>query len=147
MKIVICGSIAFYDQMLDVKRKLELLGHEVDLPPSEVKNEKGEMIPVMDYYLKRKTEKGDVSWIWDRKEEAIRLHFKKIEWSDVALVLNYDKNNIANYIGGNTFLEIGVAFYLGKKIYLLNNIPDISYKEEILGMRPIILNGDLNKIN
>lgn len=74
------------------------------------------------------------------------MHFKKIEWSDAVLVLNYDKNDIANYIGGNTFLEIGIAFYLGKKIYLFNDIPEISYKEEILGMKPVVIFEDLSKI-
>ena len=146
MKITICASIAFYDKMMAVKKNLEALGHEVDLPPSEIKNEQGEMISVSDYYDKRKQEKNNTGWIWDRKEEAIRMHFKKIEWSDAVLILNYDKNDVANYIGGNTFLEIGIAFYLGKKIYLFNDIPEISYKEEILGMKPVVVFEDLSKI-
>lgn len=146
MKIVICGSIAFYDKMMAVKKNLEALGYEVDLPPSEVEDNQGKMISVAEYYSKRKTgQKGD-TWIWDRKEWAMRFHFKKIEWADAVLILNYDKNDIANYIGGNTFLEIGVAFYLGKKIYLFNDIPEISYKEEILGMEPVVIFEDLSKI-
>ena len=43
-------------------------------------------------------------------------------------------------------MEMGVAFYLHKKIFLLNPIPEISYREEILGMKPIIINGDLSLI-
>lgn len=147
MKITICGSIAFYEEMIAIKNNLESLGHEVDLPPFEIKNENGQMIPIAEYYEKRKKEKDDTSWIWDRKKEAIETHFKKIEWSDSILVLNYSKGEIDNYIGGNTFLEMGVAFHLKKKIFLLNNIPDVSYKEEILGMKPMIIFGDLNKIN
>ena len=50
---------------------------------------------------------------------------------------------MANYIGGNTFLEMGVAFYLNKPIYLLNIIPEIDYKEELLGMKPTIINNNL----
>lgn len=73
-------------------------------------------------------------------------YFEKVNWSDAILVLNYDKNNIIGYIGGNTLMEIGVAFFLKKKIYLLNLIPEISYKEEIIGMKPIIINGDLSII-
>lgn len=146
MKITICGSIYFYKKMLEIKQDLEKLGHEVDLPPFEIKNEKGEMISVAEYYSQRKSETSDTGWIWDRKEEAIRMHFNKIEWSDAILVLNYDKNGISNYIGGNTFLEMGVAFHIGKKIYLINDIPEISYKEEILGMKPIVIFGDLSGI-
>ena len=71
--------------------------------------------------------------------------FKNQDASDF-LVLNYDKNGVKNYIGGNTLMEMGLAFFLKKKIYLLNQIPKLSYKEEVLGMRPIILGGDFSKI-
>lgn len=146
MKVTICGSIAFYEKMLEVKKELEKLGHVVKLPPHEVKDEKGKMIPVSEYYSRRKAETSDDSWIWDRKEEAMILHFKKIEWSEVIIVLNYDKSGIKNYVGANTLIEMGIAQYLNKKIYLLNKVPEISYKEEILGMKPIVIEGDLNKI-
>ena len=43
-------------------------------------------------------------------------------------------------------MEMGIALYLNKKIYLLNQIPEIPYKEEILRMSPIIINKDLTKI-
>ncbi len=146
MNITICGSIAFYDEMLDIKKKLEQLGHQVKLPPFEVKDENGNMIPVKEYYSKRKAETNDTSWIWDRKEEAMRLHFQKVEWGDAVLILNHDKNDIPNYVGANTLLEMGLAFHLNKKLFLLNDIPEISYKEEILGMKPIVINDDLTKI-
>jgi hypothetical protein len=146
MNITICGSIAFYEEMLDVKGKLEQLGHQVKLPPFEVKDDNGNMIPVKEYYSKRKAETRDTSWIWDRKEEAMRLHFQKVEWGDAVLILNYDKNNIPNYVGANTLLELGLAFHLNKKLFLLNDIPNIGAKEEILGMKPILINQDLTKI-
>lgn len=146
MKITICGSIAFYDEMLQVKKELEDLNHEVFLPPMEIKDENGEMISVKDYYHKRKAEKSDKGWIWDRKEEAMRNHFEKVEKSDRILVLNYKKKEIEGYIGANTLLEMGLAFYLNKKIYLFNNIPELDYKEEILGMKPIVINKDLDLI-
>ena len=146
MKITICGSIAFYDEMLDTKGKLEQLGHQVKLPPFEVENENGKMIPVKEYYSKRKTETSDTGWIWDRKKEAMKLHFQKVEWSDAILILNYDKNNIPNYIGANTLLELGLAFHLNKKLFLLNDIPKMNYREEILGMKPVVIRGDLTKI-
>ena len=60
---------------------------------------------------------------------------------------NYEKRGIAGYIGGNTLIEIGLAFYLKKPIYLMNDVSsELSYKVEILGMRPIVLHGDLNLI-
>lgn len=146
MNITICGSIAFYDEMLNIKKNLEELGHQVKLPLPEVKDENGNMITVKEYYAKRKAETDDRSWIWDKKEEVMRLHFQKIEWSDAVLILNHDKNNIPNYVGANTLLDMGLAFHLNKKLFLLNDIPEISYKEEILGMKPVVISQDLTKI-
>ena len=146
MKITLCGSIAFYDEMSEVKKKLEKLGHTVDLPPHEVPNEKGEMIPVKKYYEIRKAEEKNDGWVWDLKEKAMRNHFNKVAWADAILVTNYDKNNIKSYIGANTLLEMGLAFHLNKKIYLLNSIPEMSYREEILGMKPVVINSDFSTI-
>ncbi len=147
MKITLCGSIAFQDEILSIKEKLEKLGHEVKIWPSEVKDENGRLIPVQEYYKIRRTANNDEKWVWDRKAEAVLEHFEKVAWSDAILVTNYDKNDVKGYIGGNTLMEMGLAFFLKKKIYLLNEVPELSYKEEILGVKPIILNGNLNLIS
>lgn len=146
MKITLCGSIAFYDEMLEIKNKLESLGHTIELPPTKVKDKQGNMIPVKQYYELRKKETDPKSWVWDRKEEAMRNHSKKIEQSDAILVVNHDKNNIKGYVGANTLMEMTLCFHFDKKMFLLNQIPDMSYTEEILGMKPLIINGDLSKI-
>ncbi len=78
--------------------------------------------------------------------DFIREHFKKIEQADAILILNYEKKGIAGYIGGNTFLEMGYAFGLDKKVYLLHPIPEMDYKTEMYAIQPIILDGDLEKI-
>ncbi len=146
MRITICGSIAFYEKMQEIKKQLEEMEHEVKLPPNEVENEKGELIPVQEYYRIRKATNDHTGWIGDRKSGAIMAHFEKIEWSNAILVLNYDKNGIPGYVGGNTLMEIGLAFFLKKKIYYLNDIPEMSYKEELSGVNPIIVNGNLQLI-
>lgn len=146
MKITICGSIAFIQEMLDVKKQLENLGHEVKMPPTEVPDENGQIISVTKLYELRKTASDDTSWIWDRKEQAMRNHFAKEEWADVILVLNYDKKSIAGYVGANTLIEMGVAMHLNKPIYMLNPLPQTDSKEEILGMKPIVINANLSLI-
>lgn len=146
MKITICGSIAFHDEMLEAKEKLEALGYEVKLPPIEIMDDLGKMIPVKEYYAMRQTAADNDAWVWDRKEEAMKRHFDKVAWSDVILVLNHDKNNIVGYVGANTLMEMGLALHFGKKIFLLKNIPDISYKEEILGMKPEVIHGNFVQI-
>lgn len=146
MKITLCGSIAFYEEMTGLKNRLEKLGYKVQLPPAKVPGKDGKMIPVAEYYKMRKTAPDSDEWVWKRRAEVIEDHNQKIAWADAVLVVNFAKNSIENYIGGNTFLEMGVAFWLKKKIYLLNSIPEISYREEILGMKPVVINGDLNLI-
>jgi len=78
--------------------------------------------------------------------DLIRNHFREIEKSEAILVLNYSKGRAKNYIGGNTLMEMGYAFYLNKKIFLLNPIPYQSYRDEIVAMQPKVLKGDLGKI-
>ena len=51
-----------------------------------------------------------------------------------------------NYIGGNTLMEIAFAYVNDKKIFLLNPVPEVSYKDEILAMYTKVLNGDLQEI-
>ena len=81
------------------------------------------------------------------KRGFIDEHFCKIDTSDAILVINEDKNGIAHYIGGNTLIEIAYAYAQGLDIFLLNPVPEVSYADEIRGMSPIILDGDLGKID
>lgn len=144
MKITICNSARFFNKALEAKDNLEILEHEAVTHPMEVIF-KGEKVPVKKFYDARQND-------WDEdieklKEDLMRDHFEKIKESDAILVLNVDKDEKKNYIGGNVLIEIGLAFALNKKVFLLNPIPEyLSYTEEIKGMKPIILNGDLEKI-
>ncbi len=148
MIITLCGSIAFIDEMYRLKIDLEVLGHKVLLPPNEVPGETGELIPASVYYSQKKAlQKQDDAWIWQGHTQRIIDHFDKVSKADAVLVANYDKNNIANYIGPNTLIEMGLAFYLKKKIYLLNPIPDIAWKEEVVGLKPVVIFGQLSNIN
>lgn len=147
MRVTICASIAFLNEMLDIKKQLEQLGHEVKMPPVEVEDGKGNLISATDYYKIRRQTTSNEDWVWDRKEWAMKEHFNKVAWSDTILVLNYDKNNVKGYVGANTFLEMGLALHLGKKIFMINPIPEVPHKEELLGMKPIILNGNLKLID
>lgn len=144
MKITICNSVAFWEKAKDAQSKLNRLGHETLTHPMELEFE-GKMVPVIEYYKARKS-RWDAH-IEDLKEWAMREHFNKIIASDAILVLNYDKDGKNNYIGGNTLLEMGLAFALKKKIFMLNPIPDsLSYTEEIRGMRPLVVGDDFSRI-
>ncbi len=153
MKITLCGSIAFYKEMELARDELLKLGHEVKIPELglEAPEEFGGGKKV--YFGQYIEDHGGIDTfpaeheIWDLKESAINDHYKKIDWCDSILVVNCDKRGISGYIGGNTLIEIGVAFYQKKKIYILNPVSsELSYKQEIMGMKPIIINGDLSLI-
>jgi hypothetical protein len=134
MTITICGSIKFFDQMLEARARLEKMGHSVLMP---VRTDG------VDYWSKDNKSRVEAK----KKFEFISEHMDKIEKSDAILVVNETKGDTENYIGANTFLEIGFAHYRDKKIYFLNSVPNQRYiEDEILTVEPIVLNGDLTKI-
>lgn len=53
---------------------------------------------------------------------------------------------MTNYVGGNTFLEMGFAHVLGKPIFMQFPIPDMGYRDEMEAMNPRVINGDLAAI-
>lgn len=135
MKIWIICSKAFYGRIAPIKAELEGRGHSITLPNS---------------YDHPTLEQES----WDQSpEEHVKFKQHMFELSrgiaksvDAALVLNYEKHGNPDYIGGATFLEIYDAFCAGKKIYLMNDIPQGILFDEIQGMNPIILHGDLTQL-
>jgi hypothetical protein len=120
--------------MVGIQEQLEEMGHEV-LMPIEV--------PGLDYW----SEDGALRVTAKRAHDLISEHFRKIEESDAVLVVNVTKGDITNYIGANTFLELGFAHYLGKRIYLLHPIPDQPYiLDEVLAIGAKVLDGDVRSL-
>ena len=136
MKIVICGSMTASKEMIEAEIKLKELGHEVIVPDF-----------TRDYAAMDTIEKIHKESARNKVEyDLIKGYFEKIKNNDAVLVANVERKGVKGYIGGNSFLEMGFAFVLNKPIYLLHEIPDINYKDEIEAMTPIILNGDFLKI-
>lgn len=142
MKITICGSLSFSKEMGELAKKLNDLGYKVLLPATSEKILAGNL-SMEDVNKEKGTKFAAQRTI---KYDAIKNHYNKIKSSEAILVLNETKNNVANYIGGSALMEMGFAFILEKKIFILNDIPELSYKDEIIAMQPIILNRDLSKI-
>jgi len=136
MRIGIIGSMQFTEKMLEVRDKLIEKGHDA-------------FITKLHKALVGKTneEKERIKLHQKYNMDAIREFWRDMQGSDAVLVLNFDKNGIKHYIGGNTLMEIGFAHVLNQKIFLWNPIPEIPYyKTEIEAVKPIIINGDLSKI-
>jgi len=136
MKIVICGSMKLCRKMLEVRDALLKFNHEVILP---MHTEEYVEMNTSDH-IHNESVKNKIN------NDLIRDYYKKIGDNDAVLVVNEDLNGIKGYIGGNSFLEMGFAHVLNKSIFLLNDIPEISFKDELIAMQPIILNGDFSKI-
>jgi hypothetical protein len=135
MKITICSSLFFSEAILKAKQILEEFGHECLIPYST------------EFFPDNPEFNNDFKFCI--KNDVQMDHFRKIENSDAILVINNCKNKINGYIGGAVLTEMAIARYLGKKIFVLNNLPsteEIRHIFEVTLMQPIILEGDLTKI-
>lgn len=139
MIITLCASASHYQEIFDVQKELEQKGHVVLVPvAAEHMRERGNFD--VEKYKTWFTNPQDYA----KKQELMRLHFAEILKGDATLVVNMEKRGLRGYIGGNVLMEMAIAFHAGKPIYLLNDIDDaLPVKEEVLGMQPIILHGDL----
>ena len=135
MKICICCSLSVTDEVKKIADRLHELGHEVLLPNGVI------------VYAIHKPDFDPVKAKRGNGYDFVREHFKKIEESDAMLVCNFTKNGIDNYVGANTFLEMGFAYYIKKPIYALNPLPDYKYiNDELLNFDVRVINGDLSEI-
>lgn len=131
-KIVICGSMMFYDEMVKCQSRLKKLGIESIIP-------KEENDAVSRYSQEQ---------FMDFKRKVSNAYLKKIRDKSTmgVLVYNAEKRGIPNYIGANTLVELAMAFMWNRKIFLLNDIyPPL--KDELQAWRCICLKGDIDRIN
>lgn len=135
-------SLDFSREAIKIKKDLEKMGHQVSQCYSVSRIEESELSVqnILDMKENKKFHEYTIS------KDLIKWNFDRLKEDNAILVINLDKKGIKNYIGGNTFLEIGFAYVLGKKIFLLNDIPDMSYTDEIKAMQPIVINNDFSKI-
>lgn len=137
MKIGVVGSMQYTEKMLELRDKLIELGHD-----AFVTNLAAPFVGKTD------DEKEAIKIHQKENMDAIREFWNLMQGADAILVANFDKHGIANYIGGNTFLEMGFAHVLNQKIFMINPIPEMPYyKTEIVAMKPVVVDGDLSKVS
>src|SRR3989338_379727 len=130
MKITLCSSAKFFERLWGIKKSLEERGYEVLLPSMK------------DFHYLGENALAKI------QSDLINQHFEKIDQSHAIYVANYEKKGIKGYIGGNSFLEMGFAFYKKIPIFLLNEIPlQVSYREELIALQPILIGEDWAKLN
>jgi hypothetical protein len=118
-KIVICGRMAHKQQLYNLGLELEATkDFDVVIPQG------ARQPPVPE----------------QSKEDEFKYYFKEITDADAIVVLNLDKSGMDGYIGGNTFLEMGFAYVLNKRIILWDTpSSQLPYLDEIQRVNPIIL--------
>lgn len=120
------------DRMIEIGSELEDMGAHVFLPNVDERSDYSSL-----------TEEQAT----EHKSRMIFANLEKIKKSDAILVVNESLKGVDGYIGANTFLEMGFAYALGKKIYTLRSLPKQVNGVEIRGLQPIVLHGDLSLLS
>ena len=123
--------------MFEIQKDLESQWHKVTLSPG------------INFFVENPDAKMDFEQeLQFCKETGImKKFFDEIVASEAVLFLNYDKKWIAGYIGASVLMEIGIAHYFDKKIFLVNPIDKSQgYALEVLLTKPIIINNNLSLI-
>ncbi len=116
MTTCVIGSLREYDRIKDIGDSLKDIGHKVLLP--------------LDMSGAR------IADHLQAKNKFIRGMYDQIKQCDAVLVVNdLPRDGMQGYIGPNTFLQMGMALSLGKRIYALNKWDErLPYNEELQSM-------------
>jgi len=140
--IAICASASTYTKVIPFSEDIAAKDFKVILPATAKKMKKNGIANTEVVIDWANNPKG-----YEYKSQLIRGHFDEISNCDALLVLNYEKNGKPNYIGGNVLMEMTIGFYLHKPIFIYNDAPTYSpLLDEILGMQPVFLGGDINNL-
>lgn len=138
--ITICSSVSFYKDIPPLYDQLSKMGYKVLLPD------------VADVMRLNKNYHHEKTWLtnkndYHKKTKLMDEHFKKVIQADAILVVNYDKNGMKGYIGGNVLMEMVLAYHYKKPIFILNDIDEkLPLKEEVYGLNSIFLDRNLESI-
>lgn len=140
--ITICASAAHYRQVLVIEKELKKLGFAVKIPNTANIMRRTNDFDVSHYKTWYKNKEDYI-----KKTKLIQAHFKKVLTADAILVVNFEKHGLQGYIGGNVLMEMTLAFYFKKPIYIYNDIvEELSIKEEVYGLQPVFIKQDLQVI-
>ena len=137
-KIFLAASMNFYPKLLQIEAELLSRGFEIEIPVSaKMMRERNDFV----------VEHFKDSHSNAQKADFFRENINNMEECDSILVINEEKNGISGYIGTSVIMEIGIAWYLHKKIYVWNELPpDAAYKPEIDAFGAQVINRDLSNV-
>ncbi|MFA6131647.1 MAG: hypothetical protein WC702_01070 [Patescibacteria group bacterium] len=128
--------MSFAKEMVELQNQLRGFGHDVAVPcDAELHVGKPDLIDDLDNDRQHLIENN-----------IIKKCFDLLAGSDAVVFLNLPKNGIEGYIGTSSLMEMGLAYYLGKKIYLMYPHPDPNvhrWAHEVASFKPIVLNSEV----
>lgn len=137
--IFLCASMDFYEELVRVEAELHKLGWTVSIPQSAKVMKESNDYDVSHF-------KGVIPFT-DRSK-LIKKNFDEIRECDAILVINNEKNGMAAYIGPNVLMEIGLAFYFNKRIFIWNRVPESAqFIEELTCFGVEYVDRNLEKID
>src|ERR1035441_913490 len=130
-RIVLCGSMSAYGEMLNARKLLSRSGI-----PS--------IVPVAEDDIKERLSDEEFSAF---KRQVSYRHLRTIRHPSTfgVLAVNRDKFGMRDYISPNTFAEIAVAFAQSKHIYLYQGLPKM-YEDELVAWGAVALHGDFSRL-
>lgn len=128
MKVLIHASLDFKEEMINARDYIQSHSkHSV-------------VLPELTRYQDIRDKLGDDVTFTKIKNRLTLENFANVETCDVLLIINPSHRDIDNYVGGNAFMEMVIAYYLKKPIFLTNEIPEgMSYTEEMKTFYPIVV--------
>ena len=140
MKITLIGSVSQSHKFVDTYHQLEKIGHNPYMHEHMFEYAKSSWEA---FHNRPVTEHAETKLA----NNYIKWWYNSIVNSDAVLVLNFDKEQRKNHIGGNTLMEMGFAHVNDKKVFVHNPLPEDSpYLDELQALATKIIYGDLKKI-
>ncbi len=140
--VVICSSAAFYKHVCELADQLEAQGFTVVIPATARKMQASNNFDVS----------ANKTWYknpadFTKKQQLMDGHFAEIAAGDAILVVNDKKHGVEGYIGPNVLMEMAIAYYLKKPIYILHNVAsEVSVYEEVMGMQATQLSSNIQNL-
>lgn len=132
MKICLSGSMTLIDQIEELSKLLELLGHQTSVPSRGTEPE----------FASTATQ----ATAREMKAIFVADHLKKIREADALLIANFQKNGIDGYIGLSALMEAAMAYALEKRILVLNTPAIANSDDDLSSIGAIELKGDLKRL-
>jgi hypothetical protein len=98
------------------------------------------LLPDLTRYQHIRDELGQHEKFNEIKHRLARQNADNVGAADALLIINPNHRGIVNYIGGNSFFEMSIAFYLHKPILLTHSVPEgLPYTEEVKSFLPVVV--------